>query len=387
VTASSPSGSPGSGHRTAQGPLGSKANGNGRDRRLFDLLLAVRGRKTSLIQVHNNPDPDALGAAMGMRELYRRFLDLRSRIVFGGIVGRAENRTMLRLLELEIVPASKVDFGGCDLLTLVDAQPGFGHAPLPEGRYPDVVVDHHPVRESRPKGVAYWDVAHPVGATSTLVAQLFFRNRVPLPRDVATALMYGIKSDTHDLSEHATDEDREAYQALFPFADTATIAQIQNARVPRSYFEIFQRAIANAEVYDFACLADLGRIDNPDMVAEMADFLLRCEDLRWTMVTGIYEQTLHFSLRSTDRNARAGSLARKVVGVMGSAGGHGQIAGGQVPLGDADKATREKVVKAVADRFLTDVKAKRSLQRSLVGHPGEDTDTHGMESGGAGGTP
>jgi nanoRNase/pAp phosphatase (c-di-AMP/oligoRNAs hydrolase) len=199
--------------------------------------------------------------------------------------------------------------------------------------------------------------------------------------------MYGIKSDTHDLSEHATDEDREAYQALFPFADTATIAQIQNARVPRSYFGIFQRAIANAEVYDFACIADLGRIDNPDMVAEMADFLLRCEDLRWTMVTGIYEQTLHFSLRSTDRNARAGSLARKVVGVMGSAGGHGQIAGGQVPLGDADKATREKVVKAVADRFLTDVKAKRSLQRSLVEHPGEDTDTHGVEAGGAGGTP
>ena len=58
------------------GPLTS----NGRDRRLMELLLAVRGRKTSLIQVHNNPDPDALGAAMGMRELYRRFLDLRSRI-------------------------------------------------------------------------------------------------------------------------------------------------------------------------------------------------------------------------------------------------------------------------------------------------------------------
>jgi nanoRNase/pAp phosphatase (c-di-AMP/oligoRNAs hydrolase) len=369
-------------------PLPPRANGNGRDKRLLELLLAVRGRKTSLIQVHNNPDPDALGAAMGMRELYQRFLDLRSRIVFGGIVGRAENRTMLRLLELEIVPASKVDFGCCDLHTLVDAQPGFGHAPLPDGRYPDVVIDHHPVRESRPPAVAYWDVARPVGATSTLVALLFLRNRVPLPRDVATALMYGIKSDTHDLSEHATDDDREAYLGLFPFADTATIAQIQNARVPRSYFAIFSRAIENALVYDFACIAHLGRIDNPDMVAEMADFLLRCEDLRWTMVTGIYEQTLHFSLRSTDRNARAGSLARKVVGVMGSAGGHGQIAGGQVPLNDADKRTRARVVKTVTDRFLSDVKAKRSLQRPLVEHVGDDTDTREFdEAGGAGGTP
>jgi hypothetical protein len=71
---------------------------------------------------------------------------------------------------------------------------------------------------------------------------------------------------------------------------------------------------------------------------------------------------------------------------MGSAGGHGQLAGGQVPLGDADKATRDKVVKAVADRFLADVKAKRSLQRSLVEHPGEETSDLG-EAGGAGGTP
>jgi nanoRNase/pAp phosphatase (c-di-AMP/oligoRNAs hydrolase) len=289
---------------------------------------------------------------------------------------------MLRLLQLEIVPASKVDFGPCDLHTLVDAQPGFGHAPLPEGRYPDVVIDHHPMRESRPPAVAYWDVARPVGATSTLVALLFLRNGVPIPRDVATALMYGIKSDTHDLSEHATDEDREAYHGLFPFADTATIAQIQNARVPKSYFAMFSRAIENAQVYDFACVAHLGRIDNPDMVAEMADFLLRCEDLRWTMVTGIYEQTLHFSLRSTDKNARAGSLARRVVGVMGSAGGHGQMAGGQVPLNDADKRTRERVVKAVTDRFLSDVKAKRSLKRSLVAEATEDTDTQGVEVGG-----
>jgi nanoRNase/pAp phosphatase (c-di-AMP/oligoRNAs hydrolase) len=369
------------------GPLASRTNGNGRDKRLLELLLAVRGRKTSLIQVHNNPDPDALGAAMGMRELYQRYLDLRSRIVFGGIVGRAENRTMLRLLELEIVPASKVDFGCCDLHTLVDAQPGFGHAPLPEGRYPDVVIDHHPVRESRPPAVAYWDVARPVGATSTLVALLFLRNHVPIPRDVATALMYGIKSDTHDLSEHATDDDREAYHGLFPFADTATIAQIQNARVPKSYFAMFSRAIENAQVYDFACVAHLGRIDNPDIVAEMADFLLRCEDLRWTMVTGLYEQTLHFSLRSTDRNARAGSLARRVVGVMGSAGGHGQMAGGQVPLNDADRRTRERVVKAVTDRFLSDVKAKRSLKRSLLADASDDIDTKEIDVGGLGGPP
>jgi len=353
-------------------------NGNGRDRRLLHLLDSVRGRRTSLIQVHNNPDPDALASAMGMRELYQRYLDVRSRIVFGGIVGRAENRTMLRLLGVEIVPASKVDYQECDLLTLVDAQPGFGHAPLPDGRVPEVVIDHHPPRD-RPRGVLYWDVGRTFGATSTIVAEFFLKNGVPISRNVATGLMYGIKSDTHDLSEHATQDDRAAYQKLFSFADTAMLAQIENARVPRSYFAVFKRAIDKARIYDFACVSNLGRIDNPDMVAEMADFLLRCEDLRWSMVTGIYESTLHLSLRSNLENAHAGGVARKVVGVMGAAGGHGRMAGGQVPLGDADRKTRDRVTSAVTDRFLKAVKAKRTLSHALAegALPEDETWTEG----------
>jgi len=352
-------------------------NGNGRDRRLLQLIDAVRGRRVSLIQVHNNPDPDAIGSAVGMRELYRRYLNLDSRIVFGGIVGRAENRAMLRLLRIEIVPATKVDYDECDLLTLVDTQPGLGHAALPRERVPEVVVDHHPQRaDSAPGNVLHWDVGRSVGATATLVAELFLKNGVPVPRDVATALMYGIKSDTHDLSDEATTEDLAVYQQLFSLGDTAILSQIENARVPRSYYAVFQRAIENALIYDFVAVSHLGKIDNPDLVAEMADFLLRCEDLSWTMVTGIYKNTLHLSLRSTRPNAHAGRIARQAVGVMGYAGGHGRMAGGQVPFGDCDKKTRSDVVQAVTDLFLEAVKAKRTLVQSLTGGAlPEETDT------------
>lgn len=348
---------------------------NGQNKRLLKLLDSVRGRQVSLIQVHNNPDPDAIGAAMGMQELYKRYLNVQSRIVFGGIVGRAENRAMLRLLGCEILPAHKADYDECDLLTLVDTQPGFGHTPLPKGQVPQVVIDHHPERK-RPKGVLFWDIGQPVGATSTIVAAYFLDNGVPLKRAVATALMYGIKSDTHDLSEEATLADLQVYQQLFSFGDTRVLAQIENARVPRSYFAVFERAIDNAWVYDFACVSHLGKIDNADMVAEMADFLLRCEGLRWTMVTGIYRKTLYFSLRSLGKGAHAGQVARKAVGVMGRAGGHGRMAGGQVPLGEADKKTRDDVAQAVTDLFLDAVKAKRSLARRLVdGALPEETDT------------
>ena len=85
------------------------------------------------------------------------------------------------------------------------------------------------------------------------------------------------------VGELATDLERlgqreralEVYQQLFSYGDTELLSQIENARVPRSYFAIFERAIEKAQVYDFACVSHLGKIDNPDMVAEMADFMLR----------------------------------------------------------------------------------------------------------------
>ena len=338
---------------------------NGRDPRLLQLLDAVRGRRGSLIQVHNNPDPDAIASAVGMRALYRRFFGIDSRIVFGGIVGRAENRAMLRLLRIEIIPTQRADYDECDLLTLVDTQPTSGHTELSPEHVPHVVIDHHPERD-RPDGVLYWDVGRDYGATATIVSEFFLRNRVPIETDVATALMYGIKSDTHGLGEDATAQDIEAYQQLFASGDPTTLAQIESARVPRSYYAVFQRAIEVAQIYDFACVSNLGRIDNPDMVAEMADFLLRCEDLRWSLVTGIYDDMLYLSLRAVGKKAHAGTVARKAVGVMGTAGGHGRMAGGQIPLGDADKRTRADIERAVTDLFLDAVKAKRTLTQGLT---------------------
>lgn len=346
--------------------------------RLKKILNAFQGRTSALIQVHNNPDPDAIGSAVGLRDLFKKFLNVESRIVFGGIVGRAENRAMLRLLEIRIVPSDKVDYSEPDLLVLVDTQPGLGHDSIPDSRKPDIVIDHHPPR-SESDGIEYWDVGRPYGATSTIVAELYLDNKVPMTEQVATALLYGIKSDTHDLSEDANKQDREAYVKLLDQADTSILAQIENAPVPPPYFAVFKRAIENAIVYDFACVSHLGKIDNPDMVAEVADFLMRCENLRWTMVTAIYGHTLHLSLRSVDKNAHAGSVARKAVGVMGFAGGHGRMAGGQIPLGDADKKTRMEVVNAVTQLFLDTVKAKRTLSRSLAeGVLPDETDTRGL---------
>ena len=57
-----------------------------KDRRLLRLIEVFRGHHRFLIQTHNNPDPDAIASAVGLRYLYQRYTGRTARIAFGGIV-------------------------------------------------------------------------------------------------------------------------------------------------------------------------------------------------------------------------------------------------------------------------------------------------------------
>src|SRR5512137_34892 len=64
----------------------------------FDLdkgLQFLQGRKNLLVYMHDNPDPDAMAAAMGLKHLVESSTDLVATLALGGIVGRAENRAMV----------------------------------------------------------------------------------------------------------------------------------------------------------------------------------------------------------------------------------------------------------------------------------------------------
>jgi nanoRNase/pAp phosphatase (c-di-AMP/oligoRNAs hydrolase) len=123
---------------------------------------------------------------------------------------------------------------------------------------------------------------------------------------------------------------------LYSYANKRRLSKIENARVPREYLCGFRRAIEQAQVYGKVVMSILGDLRYPDMVAEMADFLLRLEEVEWAGAIGHYEGTLYVSLRTTNRDANAGEVLQ---GVLGSehAGGHDMIAGGRIVLRDPNK--------------------------------------------------
>jgi nanoRNase/pAp phosphatase (c-di-AMP/oligoRNAs hydrolase) len=320
--------------------------------KLARLMRVAQGRRRGLILTHDNPDPDSLAAAVALSWLLEKKAGLACRIAYGGIVGRAENTAMIRVLHLPALPVSRVNFEEEDLLALVDTQQPAGNHSLPRHLRPDIVIDHHPAREGTAE-VPYADVGH-TGATCTILVEYLRAAKVPLTSEVATALFYGIKADTRDLGRQTFQVDIESYLYLFPLVDKDALAQIEHPALPAAYFRLYDEAIRKARVHENAVECDLGAIYTPDMVAEVAERLLSLEGMKWSLAYGSFAGNLFLSIRTRDRRMNAGRLIREICDDLGgSSGGHGSMAGARLPL-SGTPAQNEKLKKSLVRRFLTE---------------------------------
>jgi len=336
--------------------------------KLDRLVEYARGHDRALILTHDNPDPDSLAAGVALGYLLGKLAAVEAEVAYGGIVGRSENRALIKVLKLPVVPIARVDFDDYDLICMVDTQPEQGNHSLPARHFPDVVIDHHPERpDSHLAPVA--DVGGPIGATSTLLVGYFRASGLKLPPDIATALFYGLKADTRDLGRQTTPQDVDAYLWLFPMVDKEALADIEHPKLPADYFRLYHLAIEKALVYDDAVVCDLAEIYAPDMVAEVAERFMSLGQMRWSLAFGEYEDALYYSIRTGDRRMNAGRLIREVIEAKGgSAGGHGTMAGARLlvkGLGPvAKKRLKEEVVRAFLDAFGVKARKGKKLVRA-----------------------
>jgi nanoRNase/pAp phosphatase (c-di-AMP/oligoRNAs hydrolase) len=330
--------------------------------KLDRLIQYARSHHRALILTHDNPDPDSMAAGVALAYLLEKLAGVEAIVAFGGIIGRAENRALVKVLKLPVVPVSRVVFDDYDLICMVDTQPEQGNHSLPARHFPDVVIDHHPERpDSHLAPIA--DVGGPIGATSTVLAEYFRASGLKVPPPVATALFYGIKADTRDLGRQTTQQDIDAYLWLFPMADKDALGEIEHPTLPDDYFRLYHTAIEKAQVFGDAVVCDLAEIYTPDMVAEVAERFMYLEGMRWSLAFGEYDDGIFFSVRTNDRRMNAGRLIREVIEARGgSAGGHGTMAGARLPVkglsAAAKRRLRDEVVRAFLDAF--GVKARRA---------------------------
>jgi nanoRNase/pAp phosphatase (c-di-AMP/oligoRNAs hydrolase) len=293
------------------------------------MLEWLRGRGKAIIIVHDNPDPDCLASAMALRHLLAMKLNRDAVITFSGMIGRSENIAMAKQLGITLTPLGLVDLDEFSVVCMLDTQPGTGNNSFPPDRRVDIVIDHHPLREAS-KGCRWVDIREDYGVTATILYEYLLAQQISIGTKLATALFYAIKSETQDLGREANHPDRDAYLHLFPLANKSLLYQITSPKLPPEHFLTIHRGLENSTIYGNLLVVNLMAICFPEVVAEMADYLVRLEGIETVLCMGHYNDEVILSIRTTSCLLNAGEIIRRLVAGRGTAGGHGMMAGGKL---------------------------------------------------------
>jgi nanoRNase/pAp phosphatase (c-di-AMP/oligoRNAs hydrolase) len=298
-----------------------------------------------------DPDPDGIASALALRQILRRNRATAPIVTFGG-VSRPENVAMLDLLEIDLEVIRPEDLGRFGAVALLDVQPNVFRDALPAV---DVVIDHHP--EQKGYQARFRDIRASYGATSTILTEYCLAAEVVIPQRLATALLYGIKSDTLFLDRETSRADIAAFSHLYPLVNTNLLRRIEKPELPRSAFAAFGRALQEIDLSHGLAYVHLGAVEREDVIPQMAELSLQLEGAEWSAASGLVGDDLVVSVRNAGYQKAAGSVVKAVLGDIGSAGGHQAMAKAVVPL----KEFRRKYGSTSASRI------KSVLTRGLLG--------------------
>jgi nanoRNase/pAp phosphatase (c-di-AMP/oligoRNAs hydrolase) len=318
---------------------------------------AMRGARSCAFLMQHDPDPDAIASALALRTVLGAGA-AEAPIITCGRVTRPENRRLIDELGVRIDHVSSRALGKYENLILVDVQPPYFGGDLTEVA---AVIDHHP-----PSGAfraRFKDVRPSYGASATIAAEyLLAEGEEPLTRELATALLYGIITDTKSLSRSASDDDLEMFAYLFPRADHSLLRRIQHPSYSAATLRRFGLALQRAHVTRGVAHVHLGRLpeDQEHIVAQLAEFCLGIEGANTAVVSGVFHDRVVMSARALWPAAKLGDRLREAFDRYGSAGGHAVMAKAVIRLADW-RRTHE----AHGDRGL-EMSIARAVRRALA---------------------
>lgn len=290
------------------------------------------------ILLHPNPDPDAMASGFAVSTIAKA-AGIQPRIVYPGRLRHNENRAFRTVLGLEMIRLEDVDGFRDKPVVLIDHGSPRGF-PASIKVDPIAVIDHH---DDPPVDAQHVDVRPHYGACSTILWEyLDDLGAVPegetgdlvVSQELATALAYGIQTDTNGLTRGVTEFDINALEAIHELVDESSLERIANPPIESEVLDAKAAAIENRQIVDCYCVSDLGEVGSADSVAVTAEELITLEGVTTAVSIGEHNGTLYFSGRSIDDRVHMGeALERSMKAVPGaSAGGHARMGGAQVSL-------------------------------------------------------
>ncbi len=273
------------------------------------------------------PDPDSMASALAVKRLLWKHVQ-RVVIAYIGEIQRLENQAMMELLRIPLIRISQVDLEYFHRKILVDSQPhhyeAFGRLSY------DAIIDHHPLAAD--VKASFVDIRPEYGATATILIEYLRAAKIQPSTNLATALLYAIKTDTANFERDATEQDVKEFRYVFQFANMNLLRKIELSELRLSDLRYFRQALERMIISKKGLFAHLGEVETPDLCVQIADFFMRVHGMKWTFVSGLYRGKLVVIIRNDGYRKDAGRLARRAFGPFGSAGGHRGAARAEVPL-------------------------------------------------------
>lgn len=310
-----------------------------------------------VIQCHNVPDADALASGFAVYT-YLKEHGKRPRLVYGG--PEEIRKSNLRLMAGRLgIPAEHVrSIPEPDLLVTVDCQIGERNTLPPlcgwtEG-HARAVIDHHAPSPSLQENHVDSGMEHIVsnyGSCSTVVWELlqdagYSREEINRNRELATALYYGLFTDTGSLQEISHPADKDMRDSLN--FSKSSVALFRNSNMSLEDLDLVNRALGRYDHHpDHRYAIIQAEPCDPNLLGVISDLMIEVDGIDTCAAFCMLAGGAKLSIRSCVNKTRADELAAYLCG----GGGHSMKAGGFLPLPEKDAAMAGRILAEKMDDY------------------------------------
>lgn len=293
----------------------------------LDNLISLIKNKHVYIQTHNYPDQDALASAFGLAALLKN-RGINATICYSGQIDKYNTLKMVELIPIPVRRGEELIITAMDEILLVDSQEGNINVKKFPGKI-IACIDHHPLQET--DSYRFFDIRSTMGSCASIIGEYFMENDIEPEEPVATALTYGIKMDTGNLTRRVSERDVEVFSFLFRRTDDEKLRELDKSSLTKDDLNAYKEAITNLKIYGRLGIVKIGNDYSEAILASISDFLLSLSELDVTLVYAYRVGGLKFSIRSATPLIDAGKAIRWALKGLGDGGGHAVMAAGFIP--------------------------------------------------------
>lgn len=280
-----------------------------------------------IVAILINADPDAMASAFALKRLFWRKVK-RVDIVRINKIDRADNLAFVKITDLNQRHIRNYKQSEATKWALLDSQPA--HDKQFSKHDFDIIIDHHPT--TSPLKAPFIDIREEYGANSTILCEYLRSAGIKPSARLATALFYGIKTDTNNFVRNTITSDIEAFRYLYEFTNLNIIKKIESSELTKKNIPDFKAAMERLTFVNQTAFVHMGKVDNSDTLVILADFFMKMAEATWSIVSGVSDNKLVVIYRNAGFRRNAGKLAKMMFGDTGSAGGHKSTARAEIAI-------------------------------------------------------